>query len=588
MKKKQWLEQMSLVDEKYIEEADPLKKRGTQRKLWIRFGMLAACLALVMSAGGVWLLLGRESPPTPIPPEPSPYADSEYYEVIRRIDAWVVEASKQNDKNSSNKVDENGSSSLNSYVEVTDNQVAGVIEGDIMKRTEKYIFFLGYDCLKVCNIDGENTQWIGSYLFKNYSKESALEFYLSQDGKTVTVIFSKYATDISPSYTIVRALDVSDPTNIREKAVVTIDGFYKTSRMVDGTLLLFTNYGLYGKTINYNDPETFVPMIQTNEKKELIAGEDIVTTDTALQGQYTVVALLSEDSLALEGSHAFLAYSGDIYISPEMFCLSGSYRGEHQERMTEIVGVNYQDRLEVQGKVHLAGTIKNRYSMDIYQGILRVVTTTNVVDQGKTSASLYCVDLNTWKVISAVDNFAPLGESVQSARFDKGYAYVCTALTKELIDPVFFFDLSDPKKITYKDTGDIPGYSTSLTDFHNGNLLGIGLGDRNDILKIELFKEGEKTVESICSYEQKKTRFSSEYKDYYIDRERQLIGLGVMEWSDEIMVYYILFHFDGTQLTPMMKVPIGEPFRCRAVYIDEYVYILSNSELLVQPLEIPN
>jgi uncharacterized secreted protein with C-terminal beta-propeller domain len=101
--------------------------------------------------------------------------------------------------------------------------------------------------------------------------------------------------------------------------------------------------------------------------------------------------------------------------------------------------------------------------MDEYDGNLRVFTTTS---DTSVNVSLFIINAEKLKVVKSVEGFAPAGESVRSARFEKTTAYVCTS--KLFTDPVFFFDLSDINNITYKDTGTIEGYSTSLVDFTNG------------------------------------------------------------------------------------------------------------------------
>ena len=85
-------------------------------------------------------------------------------------------------------------------------------------------------------------------------------------------------------------------------------------------------------------------------------------------------------------------------------------------------------------------------------------------------------------------------------RFDGTDAYVCTAV--QLTDPVFFFDLSDMDNITYKETGTIEGFSTSLVNFGNGYLLGIGTGNVWGSLKIEIYEESATGVVSVCWLDQ--------------------------------------------------------------------------------------
>ena len=238
--------------------------------------------------------------------------------------------------------------------------------------------------------------------------------------------------------------------------------------------------------------------------------------------------------------------------------------------------------------------------MDEYEGVLRVVTTTNTSrfketisgnnasvtipnDDGNgdlgIGAALYCIDINTWETLAEVTNFAPKGETVESVRFDGDKAYVCTAVVVTLTDPVFFFDLSDLSNITVKDTGVIDGYSSSLVNWGDGYLLGIGFNDRRE-LKIEVYEEGETGVNSVTAYEPGFASFSQEYKAYFIDRENQLIGLGVTDYTNDYGIEesperYIVLHFDGFRLNEVLNVGIGAyPEYCRATLIDGYMYIL--------------
>ena len=152
-----------------------------------------------------------------------------------------------------------------------------------------------------------------------------------------------------------------------------------------------------------------------------------------------------------------------------------------------------------------------------------------------TSASLYCIDLAKWEVVASVENFAPKGEVVQSVRFDKNYAYVCTAV--QLTDPVFFFDLSDLNNITYKETGNIEGFSTSLINLGDGYLLGIGRGDSWSSVKVEVYRESESKVESVCSYEIKNGSYSQNYKSYYVNRDTGMFGFGYYDYEDKTDIH---------------------------------------------------
>lgn len=285
--------------------------------------------------------------------------------------------------------------------------------------------------------------------------------------------------------------------------------------------------------------------------------------------------------------------------------------------MTEISALSYTgEQFKLLGSIAVKGTVKDQYSLDEHEGILRVVTTTSLDrtiewSNGEiasilrdsisgTSASLYCIDLSTWEIVAEVENFAPKGETVESVRFDGDNAYVCTAVvtTTLICDPVFFFDLSDLDNITYKDTGVIEGYSSSLINIADGYLLGIGIGEIPLTVKLEVYEEGEKGVVSVCSYVFELARYSQDYKSYLVDREHGLFGLGVDDYTDSNYINsgrledcerYVLFRFDGNELSALVNEQLtGNYDLYRAVYIDDYLYMFSDEELELAPDEEQN
>ncbi len=506
-----------------------------------------------------------------------------------------------------------------SYVEVTDNQVAGVIEADIFKRSDQYIYHLMGNVLDVYTIAGENSQLAGrtnlTELMERSLPTSAdsisvtdayfspVEMYLSQDCKTVIVVGDAwYLYKISNGKSrecngvAIVTLDVTDPDSVKLLHKQLFTGNYVSSRMVNGDILLVYRHNNYRNNIDFEDQTTFIPQYGWFDDLNPIAAEDIVLPEEANNGTYTVVAKMSQN-LQLHGIKALLSYNYNVYVSQDNIFLTHGYTRKEENaggtkvsntQMTEITGICYSgEELETLGTVQLEGSVKDQYSMDEYENVLRVVTTTRetvyypITDKTSSmntqgdSANLYCVDLAQWEILGSVLNFAPKGESVTSVRFDGSLGYVCTAELQQITDPVYFFDLSDPTNITYTDTGTIDGYSTSLIQFGNGNLLGVGINERGE-LKIEVFKEGEDKVDSVCAYE-RACDYSQEYKSYYVDRENQYIGLGIFDWEDGNM-HYLLLHFNGEQLELVLDHCYQDNAwgmnNFRADIIDGYLYIL--------------
>ena len=494
------------------------------------------------------------------------------------------------------------------YQEVTDNQVAGVIEGDLIKRSDKYIYYLHRDRLAVYSIEGADSAQVGAYAFSfdgkaeiSYYTAEHREMYLSEDCATVTLVLSGYGDVLEEGkkgyFLCVVDLDVTDPAAIREIDRVYLTGSYVSSRLVDGKLLLMSQYFI-PKEVDFGQPETYVPQIGTPDEMECIPAGSIIAPDELSTTSYTVVTMLDQKTLEVTDTAAFLSYNAQLYVSKDKIFATRGYTDTEKTltkgvytTMTEIACMSYgDDGLEELGSVKLAGSVKDQYSMDEYNGILRVVTSTSVREStidmsaslehfspsnSRRNANLYCVSLEDWGVVAKVEAFAPEGETVESVRFDGDFAYVCTAEVITLTDPVYFFDLSDLNNITWKDTGTIEGYSSSLVNFGNGNLIGIGFGEKRN-LKIEAYRETETGVESICAYEQYAS-FSTDYKSYYIDRENQIIGLGVYGWWDELTgPHYILLGFDGNAFHELVNIPVsGLEHEMRGVVIDGWLYVFA-------------
>ena len=628
MKKNKLAKALDLVDDDLLEEAMPRVKKVKKRSVW-RMAMVA-CLGALLVACSLWLFI----PFNTDPPNVSQYEDSEYYDIILKLNAvtFVRPAFKNNfDKyvlnifrgataEDGSPMEATGTNTVtlysSNYEETTDNQVQGVIEADRIKRSTTHIYYLNNDSLTVYTVAGEDSALVGSYLIPIHgntritSYYDEWELYLSKDCKTVTVIAPYYEYGTRGGYVDIVSLDVTDPAAIKEQGRISVSGAYLSSRMVDGEMLLMTQFRVNSNP-DFSEEKSFLPQINTGNGFESLPVGDIISPATLNAPRYTVVCKLSKNGLVMQDSAAFLSYSTEVYVSAEEIFATRSYSESFQKdgntydrAMTEISRMAYGgDTLEYKGSICVNGTVKNQYSMDVYEGVLRVVTTTresllSVSRDGETqmldrdtgndtSADLYCISLAEWRVIAQVVGFAPKGETVESVRFEGDHAYVCTAVVVTVTDPVFFFDLSDLSHITYKDTGEITGYSTSLVDFGDGYLLGVGVGDGFGTLKIEIYEESATGVVSVCKYELENVSYSEQYKSYYIDRENRLIGLGVSYWGkSEADSYngYVVLHFDGFALREVLKEKLnGTNEGKRGLLIDGYFYLFGMNDFTVKP-----
>ncbi len=632
MKNKRLLEALNLVDEKYIKEAEPKMKKSPIKAI---IGV-AACLVL-FTVAGLYLFLPFKEPVKDL----SEYESSEYYPIIEKIEAYSYRplehknnfeyilykidrffgniggflAKGDVDNMSGDAAPPTSAPENGEYVEVTDNQTAGVIEADIVKRTDRYIFHLTpYGQLKVYTINGADSETAAEYTIPRFDdeyssyKHGAGEMYLSADGGTVTVLKKYVSTDNKTGAVGIIQLDVSDLNNITVKGTFTIEGDYNSSRMVDGKLLLITEFYFSTGNADYARPETYVPEINYGEGKRCVEFEDIIFPDKIGNTRYSVVALLDADDLSMLGTSALLSFTDEVYVSAENIFITRGYAsktalGDNKyktETMTDTAILGYKGgALEKRGVISFRGSIKDKWSLDEHEGYLRVVTTTssetyeeertanNVsvsigADGLKISAALYIFDLKDNSLKASVEDFAPVGETAESVRFDGDTAYVCTAVVVTLTDPVFFFDLSDYDNITYTDTGVIDGFSSSLINFKDGFLLGIGMLDR-EYNKVEVYESQGDGVESVDVYLFSGI-YSTDYKSYLVDREDSLFGFSAAHVYDEQMNkprnYYILLNFDGYKLTELARVEVERlPDELRGIYIDGWLYIVGEENI---------
>lgn len=604
------------VLEKVEQKQKTIKKR---RKIALSAVGLVACVAF-----GFWLFM----PYSTAMPDLSAYSGSEYYGLMQQLnemtytppvyannfDQYVATPLKdlfsiKDATGGSAPPAQNGSAG--EYRETTDNQVSGVIEGDLIKRSDKYIYYLHDNVaygetafsLRVYTIAQENSVLVTEYAVapENGTKFSGnAEMYLSEDCTQITLVASGHMrTGRSGwlAHTVAVGLDVSDLSNIKETGRTYISGWYNTSRMVDGDLLIINNFSVFNNP-DFSDESAFLPQYGSLTNMQNVAMSDIVMPQSPTVATYTVVGKIDQNTLQMQDITAFLSYSGEVYATAERVYITRLYWQETEGKRTEATEISclqYDgETLDFVGSVSVLGDVISQYCMDEYNGTLRVATSyteRTYYEQpqygsgywldAERNACLYVLDATSFEILASVEKFAPVGEQLRSARFDGNKAYLCTSV--EFTDPVFAFDLSNLENITYTDTGTIDGYSTSLVDFGENLLLGIGYGASRTVLKIETYAETDDAVTPLFQYELGNASFSLDYKAYLIDRENMLIGLGVrangtLTNDKSYFEGYILLGYGDGGFVELAQVPLnGELENMRSVYIDGYLYTFSTA-----------
>ncbi len=143
--------------------------------------------------------------------------------------------------------------------------------------------------------------------------------------------------------------------------------------------------------------------------------------------------------------------------------------------------------LEVAATGKVPGTLLNQFSMDEYNGDLRVSTTVGENNwwfgwgtNAQSVSDVYVLGPNLEKKGEVLD--LGKGERIYSTRFmgDQGYV-----VTFRQIDPFYVLDLSNPNAPRLAGELKIPGYSSYLEKISNDLVLGVGR--ENNSVKLSLF-----------------------------------------------------------------------------------------------------
>ena len=164
------------IDEKFIEEAEGKMKKSKNDSRGFSRGKIIRMVASFIVVIGLGLFLFW--PTYNVRYDAADYADSQYQPLIEKIEPYRYQATKKPYANNFElglqfvnmifrgfllggtdmappMMEESGAMG-DAYVESTDNQVSGIIEADIIKTTENYLFRLkNKEILRIYSLEGE-------------------------------------------------------------------------------------------------------------------------------------------------------------------------------------------------------------------------------------------------------------------------------------------------------------------------------------------------------------------------------------------------------------------------------------------------
>ncbi|SEQ79284.1 Secreted protein containing C-terminal beta-propeller domain [Lachnospiraceae bacterium NE2001] len=370
-----------------------------------------------------------------------------------------------------------GSEKSESYTD-TNVRTEGVAEADIVKTDGKYIY--EYDTntehLNFYSVNDGSIQKEGrvnvlqdDYYFKEmYIVDNKLVLLgTNMENYYYSYWYNSYY-DYQNAKTYVAIYDISDKGEPELIDEYEQSGSYDSSRMVDGVLYTFSKKSFDLDKLKKKDYDTYIPDVDGEfiDNDDLYVQKDIFTTCFEVITSLDIKKGKYIDKMAiLAGSDTMYVSSDSIFLTDYTYSWSSFSYGEE----TKVLKISYDDgELEYETKGTFPGYLNDDYSIDEYDGYLRLVTTYRDSNYTQYNA-LYVYDSDLNKV-SVIKNLAE-GETIRSARFMGKTAYFVTFRNT---DPLFAVDLSDPENPEITDYLKIPGFSAYLHPYGENKLLGIG------------------------------------------------------------------------------------------------------------------
>lgn len=540
----------------------------------------------------------------------------------------------------------------------TNIQVENVDEADIIKTDGEYIYSLSNNNVIITDVMQPNDiKIVASIEVKDGTPEDLI---LYQDKliviSTDVTASSTYSSYSGKSNTIVRIYDIQNkenPTLIKDYKL--LEPYY-TSRCINNRLYVIssgrlrkedndivTYYQEDNQEVKMNlqdikylkdkktNKQTLISMVDLNQPKEKVSVKAyLMDINNAYVSENNIYLLNYEYN-----------YEKNSFVPPvrSLFGLKGAigpfvYENESKRESqyeTKIYKFNILEdgTIRYDTKTNIEGTTINQFSLDEYQGNLRVAI------HGKNGSQVVVLNSKLEKI--GETPYLAKGERMYSSRFLGDKAYLVTYRT---MDPLYVIDVSNPTKPTVLGELKIPGYSTYLHPYDENHLIGIGMEteevvNRNSSgkvisttakikgMKMALFdvSDVENPVQisnTIIGDSRATSAILTNHKALLFSKEKELIAIPVNNYKEDFEINssantydslvrnyinynkayisegYFVYHInlqDGFQLKGIVnhekqRSSYSQNSKLlRGLYIEDNLYTVSEEEIKVNKLE---
>lgn len=509
----------------------------------------------------------------------------------------------------------------------TNVQHENVDEADIVKTDGKYIYYLvgsnNYyyytSETKKCeiNIIDVDTRKVINKIDLNADDLKyihASEMFLTDTKLIVMLTRVNNEKEESRTETVAIVYDITNKDNIKKVREISATGDYTDSRMIGDNLYFVTNEYNYRYYYNEETPillPRYMDTLKGNEYTE-VACTDIYYLKDSEDTSFTQVTAVNIELKALANTQTFLGLGDTIYCSEDnMYIVKEKYESKYSRIFgtydytaeTEIFKFKLSNNnIEFAAKGVVTGTTLNQFSMDEYNGYLRIATT-GYNDKNETTNNVIILDENL-KEVGSLKGLAD-DERIYSVRFMGDIGYV---VTFKQVDPLFVLDLKNPTNPKVKGELKIPGYSSYLHPYDETHVIGIGKdtetnqygGTTTKGVKISMFDVSDldnpkELFNTILGDDNASSEALSEHKAVLCNKEKEILAIPLEISEYNANKYFkgaVVFKIDmkNKEFVKKAEIEDGEIDRSnyystprirRIIYIGDYFYTLSDEKVMI-------
>lgn len=318
----------------------------------------------------------------------------------------------------------------------------------------------------------------------------------------------------------------------------------------------------------------------------------LIDEKDTFKGDFRINTILSLDLSKLKVDSYSFAGTFDInYMNGEYLTLASTIQNG-MTKDTIIHSFDLRKKIKYQGNILVEGELLNKFSMSIQGKVLRLAST--IKSFRNVQNFVYTVKLSNkkLKVLDSVTDFGKPNETIEGIRFYGDIAYV---VTFHKTDPLYTFDLSNPKKIELLGELEIPGYSIYFQQISKNRIVSLGK-DATDTgfetgVMLQLFDVKDKTNVKLID----KVKYGNNWHtttDVFQDQKNllyrqsdNLFGFSINEgyWNNQVK-HFNLVKFESNKINKLLDLDleVNDFYNTVLTYNDtDYLIVFVNDRLKV-------